>query len=131
MLFACKNFVFSTCFVPWDCCQGGGGLANNLMVHSFFFIPVPQLLPPPPPRTIFFDLEAAIIENQLFHMRNHVATGNVTQGPMTFVMLCFPWLVIKHMHLLGKTGTAPAASTSRNRIEGATVANTAPLPPSL
>lgn len=29
---------------------------------------------------------------------------------MILIMLCLPWLIIKHMHLLGKTGLAPKAA---------------------
>ena len=63
--------------------QGGGGLANNLMVLSLF-LQAPPISPPPTPtpKRILFDLETAIAENQMFHMKNPVVSGNGTQGPM-------------------------------------------------
>ena len=61
--------------------QGGGGLQNNLMVLGFF-LPAPPLLPPPLQKQIPFDLETAIVENQMYYLRNPVVTSNGTYGPM-------------------------------------------------
>lgn len=140
--------------------QGGGGLAHNIMVLSIF-LPAPPLLPTPLPRKIFYDIEAAIAENELYYIRNPVVTRYGTQGPntrplpmprsaagssnataqnvkfkipafpflafslplqvtqfcitigeaigtfaMVFIALCLPWLIIKHIHLVAKTGPA-------------------------
>ena len=58
-----------------------GVLTKNLIVLSFF-LPAPPLLSLVLTRTTFFDLAAAIVENQQFCMLKSVVTGNVTQGRM-------------------------------------------------